>query len=320
MLTDVLHRRLVFVTGKGGVGKSAVALALATAAARAKRRVLVVEVNPYGRIGEYVGVSTLGPEPVEVAPHVSVAAIVPAVIMQEFVHGILRIGALTRRLLESHTFRVVTAAAPGLEDFLTLVRVAKWEDARAGLKRGRHRFDLVIVDAPATGHTVPLLGTPGSLLKMLPFGPLAGTARDLALLLGDRDRTAVAIVTRAEEMAVNETLELAAAVMRLGIEILPPIVNVVSPLRFNAEEIRRLRSDPPALPTNLLPYAAAGRFSVARQQASERQVRRLGRSLARKPFRLPQVPARRFGWAEIEQLADELVAPPPRRAAGGSGR
>ncbi len=318
MLTDVLHRRLVFVTGKGGVGKTAVALALATAAARAKRRVLVVEVNPYGRVGEYVGVQALTPEPLEVAPHLSVAAIVPAVIMQEFVHSILRIGALTRRLLESHTFRVVAAAAPGIEDFLTLVRVAKWEDARTGLKRGRHRFDLVIVDAPATGHSVPLLGTPGSLLKMLPFGPLAGTARELALLLGDRDRTAVAIVTRAEEMAVNETLELAGALMRLGIEILPPIVNVVSPLRFNAEEVRRLRSDPPALPAALLPYAAAGRFSVARQRASERQLRRLARSLARKPFCLPQVPARRFGWAEIEQLADELTAAPPRRAAGGS--
>ena len=315
MIADVLHRRLVFVTGKGGVGKSAVTLALAVAAARAKRRVLVVEVNPYGRIGEYVGGRTLGPEPVEVAPRVEAAAIVPAVVLEEFVHGILRIRALTRRLLESHTFRVVTAAAPGLEDFLTLVRIAKWEGARAGLRRGRHRYDLVIVDAPATGHSLPLLGTPGSLLKMLAFGPLAGAARDLALLLGDRDRTAVAIIARAEEMVVNETLELAGALLKLGVEILPPVVNAVPPLRFTAAEARRLRADQLDLPPALLPYAAAGQFSLARQRASERQIRRLARALGRKPFTLPQVPARRFGWSEVEQLADDLVAPPPRRSA-----
>jgi anion-transporting ArsA/GET3 family ATPase len=320
MLAEVLHRRLVFVTGKGGVGKTAVTLALAVAAARAKRRVLVVEVNPYGRIGEYVGGKTLGPEPIEIAPYLSAAAIVPAVIMEEFVHGILRIRALTRRLLESHTFRVVTAAAPGLEDFLTLVRIARWEDARAGLRRGRHRFDLILVDAPATGHSVPLLGTPGSLLKLLAFGPLARSARELALLLGDRDRTAVAVVTRAEEMAVNETLELAGALMRLGIEIMPPLVNVVTPLRFTVEEARRIRADPPDLPSSLRPYAAAARFSVARQRAAERQVRRLGHALDRKPFCLPQVPARRFGWSAIEQLADSFEPASSARAAGAGRR
>ena len=76
MLADVLARRLVFVTGKGGVGKTAVALALAVAASRARRRVLLVEINPYGRIGEYLGGHTLGPEPVEVMPNLSAAAIV----------------------------------------------------------------------------------------------------------------------------------------------------------------------------------------------------------------------------------------------------
>ena len=137
--------------------------------------------EPHGRVGEYLGGVTLGPEPTEVAPGISVASIVPTIIMEEFALRILRIRALARRLLESQTFRVVAAAAPGIEDFLTLVRIAGWEDARTGLQRRRHRFDLVLVDAPATGHSVPLLATPGSLLKMLPFGPLAGTARELAL-------------------------------------------------------------------------------------------------------------------------------------------
>lgn len=320
MLAAALQRRLVFVTGKGGVGKTAVTLALAVAASRARRRVLVVEVNPYGRIGEYLGGRTLGPEPVEVAPNLAAVAVMPAAAMEEFALKMLRIRVLARRLLESHTFRVVAAAAPGIEDFLTLMRIAGWEDARTGLQRQRHRFDLVIVDAPATGHSVPLLGMPGMLLKMLPFGPLASTARDLALLLRDGDRTAVAVVTHAEEMAVNETLELAQALMRVGVPLLPPLVNGVSPLRFTREEGRRLTTDPPDLPPALLPYAAAGRFSLARQRGAEHQIHRLGRALATRPLCLPQVSAREFGFAAIEQLADELTRARPsgRRAAGGA--
>jgi anion-transporting ArsA/GET3 family ATPase len=320
MLAAALKRRLVIVTGKGGVGKTAVALALAIAASRARRRVLVVEVNPYGRIGEYLGGRTLGPEPEEVAPNLSVAAIVPAVIMEEYAARVLRIRALARRLLQSHTFRVVAAAAPGIEDFLTLVRIADWEDARTGLQRRRHRYDLVIVDAPATGHSVPLLATPSTFLKMLPFGPLASTARELALLIGDNERTAVAIVTHAEEMAVNETLELAEALMRIGVPLLPPLVNGIAPLRFTREEGHRLMADPPDLPPSLHSYVNAARFSLARQRNAERQIRRLGRALATRPLCLPQVPSRSFGLPAIEQLADELDHPRAnaRHAASGA--
>ncbi|HEY2386943.1 MAG TPA: ArsA-related P-loop ATPase [Candidatus Binatia bacterium] len=321
MLADVLQRRLVFVTGKGGVGKTAVALALACAAARERKRVLVVEINPYGRVGEYLGGVTLGPEPVEVAPDVFAACIVPEIVLEDFALRMLRIRALARRLVASQTFRIVAAAAPGIEDFLTLDRVAAWEKARTGMRQRRHRFDLIVVDAPATGHSVPLLSTPGTLLKLLPFGPLAGTARDLTLLLSDPARTAIAMVTRAEEMAVNETLELASVIMRLGIPLLPPIVNAVSPLRFTRAEMRRLLADPPDLPPSLRAHAAIGRFGAARQRTAEREIRRLGSALATTPIRLPAVPARTFGPAAIEQLADELARARPvgRRRAGGLG-
>ncbi len=317
MLADLLARRLVFVTGKGGVGKTAVTLGLAIAAARERRRVLVVEISPYGRVGEYLGGVTLGPEPTEVVEGVSAACIVPEVVLEDFAVRILRLRALARRLLASQTFRIVAAAAPGIEDFLTLDRVARWEAARTGLRQRRARFDLVLVDAPATGHSVPLLSTPGTLLKMLPFGPLARSARELALLLSDPEKTATAIVTRAEEMAVNETLELATVLMRLGMPLLPPIVNAVSPLRFTRAESRRLLADPPHLPASLRRHVAAGRFSAARQRTAEREIRRLGRALATSPMCLPLVPAHRFGLTAVQQLADEVTqARAPRRRAG----
>jgi len=309
MLEAVLQRRVLFVTGKGGVGKTAVALALAVGAARARRRVLLVEVNPFGRVGEYLGGCTLTSEPVEVATNLSVAGITPAVIMEDFVLGILRVRALARRLLESSTFRVVAAAAPGIEEFLTLVRIAAWEDERVGLKRRRHRFDLIVVDAPATGHSVPLLATPGTLLRMLPFGPLAASARALALLLADRERAAVAIVTRAEEMAVNETIDLATALMRIGVAILPPICNAVPPLRFTRDESRRLNAEPPDVPESLRPLVAAGRFALARQRLADRQVHRLGHALATRPHTLPEITTSRFDSAAIAQLAEALERP-----------
>jgi anion-transporting ArsA/GET3 family ATPase len=286
-----------------------VALALAVAAARARRRVLLVEINPFGRVGEYLGGQTLASEPVEVATNLSVVGITPAVIMEEFVLGILRIRALARRLLESATFRVVMAAAPGIDDFLTLVRIAAWENERVGLKRRRHRFDLIVVDAPATGHSVPLLATPGTLLEMLPFGPLASRARELALLLADSDRAAAVIVTRAEEMAVNETIELAAALMRIGVTILPPIVNAVPPLRFTRAESRRLNAEPPDVPDSFRPLVAAGRFSVARQRVADRQIRRLGHALATHAHPLPRITTAHFDSTAIAQLAEELERP-----------
>ena len=318
MLDAALQRRLVFITGKGGVGRTSVALALALAAARAGKRTLVVEVNPFGRLGEYLGDLTLTPEPTELTPELAAATIAPAVILEDFLAGMLRIRALARRLLESNTFRVVTAAAPGLEDFLTLVRIAEWEDERVGFKRKRHRFDLVIVDAPATGHSVPLLSTPDTLLKMLPFGPLTSTARDLAMLLGDPKRAAVAIVTRAEEMAVNETLELATAVMRIGVSLLPAIVNAVDPFRFTRPESRRIAAEPPDLPSEWASYLPVARFTLARQRSAERQIRRLTTALPDRPVCLPAVPAGKLTLAALEPLADALAHPrshPTRRAS-----
>jgi anion-transporting ArsA/GET3 family ATPase len=317
MLDAVLHRRLVFVTGKGGVGKTATAVALALGAARAGRRVLLVEVNPYGRIGEYLGDRVLTPVPVEITPELAVAGIAPTVILEDFLAGMLRLRVLARRLLESSTFRVVTAAAPGLADFLTLVRIAEWEDERVGFKRRRHRFDLVVVDAPATGHSVPLLATPGTLLKMLPFGPLTATARNLALLLGDPARAAVAIVTRAEEMAVNETLELATDLMRVGVRLLPAIVNGVDPVRFTRVDGRRLRAEPSDLPNAFAPYLPVARFDLARQRAADRQMRRLTQALPERPVCVPHVMAERFQLPAIEHMADALTRPRPaaRRAS-----
>jgi hypothetical protein len=226
--------------------------------------------------------------------------------MEDFLAGMLRIRASPPSARKQH-FPVVTAA-PGLE-VSTLVRIAEWEDERIGSRR-RHVTD---DDAPATGHSVPLLATPGTLLKMLPFGPLTSTARDLALLLGDPKRAAVTVVTRAEEMAVNETLELATDLMRIGVTLLPVVVNAVDPFRFTRAEAQRVRAEPADVPASWQPYLGVARFSVARQRAAERQIRRLTHALPDRPVCLPQVAAGHH-LAALEPLADALAPHPPRRS------
>src|SRR5881296_3310881 len=138
-------QRLVVVTGKGGVGKTTVTAALAHAATAGGRRVLAVEVGR-GPLGLLLGGTRLGTAPMRVAAGLAAASLEPEVLLGDFVEGVLRFRILARRLLESTSFQVLAAAAPGLGEFLVLHRLLGWVEARRG-RRPRH--DVVIVGSPA---------------------------------------------------------------------------------------------------------------------------------------------------------------------------
>lgn len=281
----ILDRRLLFVSGKGGVGKTAVAATIALYAFRRRKRVLLVELSAVGRARELLGGPEPGPEPVEILPRLEIARVEPRQALEEFLDGLLRFRALRRRLLASHSFSILTAAAPGIEEFLVLSKLAAFEGARIGLRR-RPRYDLIVVDAPASGHSVPLFSTARTLVEMLPSGPLARTAEDVSALLADATRTAAVVVTLAEEMAVNETIELAQAIRRSeAIALGPVVVNAVWPDRFDAEETRWLAS----APDRDDPLIALGRYHAERRRRAVRQIERLRSELPEPPLALPLV-------------------------------
>jgi len=286
LLHPILDRRLLFVSGKGGVGKTVATAALALFAFRRRKRVLVVELSPYGRIRELLGGPEPGPEPAEIQPHLELVRIDPRRALEDFLAGILPIRALRQRLLASQSFSILTAAAPGIEEFLTLAKIVELESMKSGLRR-RYRYDLVIVDAPATGHSLALLSTARTLMEMLPIGPIGKTAEEVNRVLADPRRAAAVIVTMPEEMAVNETIEIVAGLGKSGaVAVGPLIANAVWPERFSADEARWLTTGP--LDTTD-PLVAAGRYHVERRRRAEEQIGRLRAELKIDPVELPFV-------------------------------
>lgn len=276
-------QRLVIVTGKGGVGKSTVTAAFARAVSASGRRVLAVEVGR-SRIGALLGApNPLGPEPTILGPRLAAASIEAEDALGDFILSVLRFKVLARRLLESTSFQVLAAAAPGLAEFLILHKLQGWIDAK---RLGRQLFDVVVVDAPASGHSLPLLTAPRTLGALAAIGPIGDGLRTMQRQLLDPSHTMICVVTTPEEMAVREAAELHAELAgTLGLPVAPPIVNAMPPRRFTSDDDAALAALQAAAPHH--PHLAAAAFERERRKHAAAQVKLLRQATARKPIRLP---------------------------------
>jgi anion-transporting ArsA/GET3 family ATPase len=236
-MQDVLDRRLVFVTGKGGVGKSTVATALGLLAARAGRRTIVAELSGQERVQRAFDREVEPFAEAELAPGLFTISVEPQHAMEEYLH--LRVGALGGVLASSRLFGAFAMATPGMRELLSIGKV--WELAQFERRtRGADPYDLVIVDAPATGHGVGILRTPRTFAEIARVGPIAHQGSTIARTIADPAFTAIVAVTSAEEMPVNETLSAAQAIADEGLALSGVIVNAVLPTRFTAAETARL--------------------------------------------------------------------------------
>ncbi len=314
----ILDRRLLFISGKGGVGKTVATATIALYAFRRRKRVLVIELSPYGRVRELLGGPEFGPEPAEIQPHLEAMRIDPRGALEDFLKGLLPIRALRQRLLQSSSFSILTAAAPGIEEFLLLSKIAELESKRIGLRR-RPAYDLILVDAPATGHSLPLLSTARTLMEMMPIGPIGRMAEEVSGLLADASRSAAVIVTIPEEMAVNETIEITTGLVKSrAIAVGPLIVNAVWPERFNPDEEQWLMST--ASPED--PLIAAGRYHVEKRRRAEEHMARLRSDLRVEPVCFPFVMNSTLERPKLRKLVaaleGALPSGPERQAAPAS--
>ena len=209
---SLIDLKFVIVSGKGGVGRTTVAATLARVAAGAGKRVLIAEATTTDRLARMFGRSEpLASKITTLAPSIDAVNVTPASSMREYGVKVLRSELVTRAVFENRAVRGLLSAIPGLDGYAILGKVW-WHTTE--MVDGRPRYDLVIFDGPASGHAALMLRIPQAILNAMPMGPLARDARSMLELWRDPARSALVIVTLAEDLPARETVELAAAARR----------------------------------------------------------------------------------------------------------
>jgi anion-transporting ArsA/GET3 family ATPase len=303
----LLEKRLVFVTGKGGVGKSTVAIALGLLAARQGLRTIVAELASQDRMqGLFSGDGAREQfREMELEPGLFTISIDPQQAMEEYLR--VKAGPLGHALGSSRLFQAFAMATPGMRELLSIGKV--WELAQLDRRTsGAAPYDLVIVDAPATGHGVGLLRTPKTFADIARVGPIAHQGRTIADTIADPEFTGVIAVATPEEMPVNETLVLVEELARDELSLDLVIVNALYPARFEAGEIGDLNDALSKTRSALARSALRAALSEHARAATQReQLERLrGHMNGARLAELPYVFAEHLGLPELGQLARAL--------------
>ena len=319
-VTGFLRRsNIVVVAGKGGVGKTTTAAALASLAADAGLDVLVVALDDASGLAALFGFEgQLGYDEVVVRPpdgpddspagraagRVRARVLTSDAALLEYLgtHGL---GRFAGRLVRTGALDVVATAIPGIREVLILGKVRQLEEAGAA--------DLIILDAPATGHALRFLASSGGLADAARGGPLRTQADQVVAMLADPARCQVVLVTIPEETPVNETVETAFRLEdEVGVALGPVVVNCCYPLlaHLDAEPARAAAAAglPPPPPGVADSLARAAAFRRARQELQLAQRARLAERLPLDELELPYLFTAEVGAAELGRLVSELAA------------
>jgi hypothetical protein len=310
---------LVLISGKGGVGRTTVAAALARAAAGAGKRVLIAASAPTDRLGRLFGQAPLGPTVTTVAPGIDAVNMTPESALREYGVLTLRSELVARALFDNRATRAFLGAVPGLDAYALLGKA--WWHTTERAKGGGPRYDLTILDGPASGHAALMLRIPGAILAAMPKGPLARDARAVDELLRDPARAALVIVTLAEELPAREARELAAAVRDgLHLPLGPLVVNAFPSDDASAPQLAPLLdrafdrvegagprpADEAALAATLRLVTAAR----AHRRLAEQTIADLRRDLGLPVISLPRLPTIDVGPEGVATLATKLAEGP----------
>jgi anion-transporting ArsA/GET3 family ATPase len=284
-----------------------VAASIGLAAAAAGRRTIVCEVAEQDRVSRALGREGVGVEvEAQLADDLWAITIDPQRALEEWLSKQLGGGAAFRALARSSVFQYFVAAAPGAKELITIAKV--WELAQLERWDARNRtYDLVVVDAPASGHGLAMLTTPRTFGEIARVGPIRRQATKISGLLSDPTRTAYVAVALPEEMPVNETLELERRLPdAVGTGLDAIVVNGMWPERFSAAEAQELRE----ASENGYRDDAALRAALSaheRARAQRTHLRRLRREAGAPVVTLPFVFERELGLPEYERLAGDLT-------------
>ncbi|MBZ0274129.1 ArsA family ATPase [bacterium] len=317
----LFSRRLLFITGKGGVGKTTIAASLAVAARDRGMRVLLVEVGVTENLGQlfhkWIPVYNIA----TVEDDLDVLRLDPYLAFQDYLAQQMKFEWAAKKFLETDVIRALLQAAPGWRELITLGKI--WTIEQAADKRtGKPEYDLIVVDAPATGHGVGFFRVPRAIIDTFKYGPIRHHTQEVQKLLLDPHRTLLNVVTLPEEMPMNEACEMFDAardqlLMPFGfvfINMMPQ--KVLTPAQQQridalAKDGKALAALDAALPGGHERLLAAGRREQARRKLAEGYVTRAKKRIDAEFVELPylyQEAMNRDGLSVLARAIEEAGA------------
>jgi anion-transporting ArsA/GET3 family ATPase len=283
------------VAGKGGVGKTTVVAAMALMCSQNQIKTTVIELDDTKALPSYYGVNEpIGFEPTIVDNYLSLRLITPDEALIEYLetHSLRRI---SKRLISAGLVEIVSTAIPGIKDILLLGKIKQLERVLTN--------EVIIVDAPATGHAITFLTSPKGLLESARSGPVRDQAKDVLDLLTDPKRCQVILVTIAEETPINETIEAAYQLEdKVGIRLGPVVINALYP------EIDKLENAILSIDRAKYPELFnAGLYYRERFLLQEKYLQKFINMLPLSYLRLPELFVSELSTTEIRILADEMA-------------
>lgn len=310
MPADLFQKRFLIVAGKGGVGKSVICAALGLAASQRGMRTCIAELNTREKAPLLFGKPPSGYAYQELRDNLFSINVRPDPALREYGLMKLRFERVYKLVFENEAMKRLLKVIPGMNELFLLGKVFNME--REKKRDGTPLWDLVIVDAPATGHGISLLRLPDTILKVADSGPMAQEVGAMRQLLVDPRRTAVNLVTLPEEMPVRETFELAAQLEgSLGMPKGYLFVNAIWPRLLSDTDAGLLEALDAVLPEDAT-RARAGVTSLAamveRTHFQEEHRAELREHLEWPRIELPYLFVEEFDERAIATLSDTIVA------------
>lgn len=302
---DLLDRRFLFVVGKGGVGKTTVATGLALAASRRDKKVLLALVNCKERVSQLLGTDPIGSEIVTVAENLDVVNMTPDSALDEYGLMILKVKVVFNAVFKNRLVRAFLQGTPGLEAWSMLGKAFY----HACPPKGEPDYDLVIVDAPATGHALDMLRVPFVIESVAPPGMLRRDAARAADMFRDPERAGAVLVTLPEYMPTSETIELSNALTNeLKVPVLHLVINRVLNVLFAENERPVVEGLPAQLAedSELRGLAVAGKRRALREAVQARAIERVCAHIDAPCAMLPYYNGLERDTAAIEALSEAL--------------
>lgn len=282
-----MPEKLFLMTGKGGVGKTTLAAARALAYADAGKNVLIALCNAKERLSALFGSPPLGHDVMPLAKNVWGVNMEPERALEEYGTLVLKSRSAYKLLFDNRMVRAFLRAVPGLHEWSMLGKAWWHTTERLG---SRPKYDVVLLDAPATGHGLDMLRVPKVILDVVPSGMLRRDAERAMTLFRDPSRFSVDVVTRAEELPVTETLELLHALSgELSLPVGRVMVNAVVPPLFSEEERAWLLAHPTTQTSAAEETLHLAKLRAGHEKVSGDALSRLRAGLSSPPLVFPLV-------------------------------